>query len=469
MQIESESSLGTTIAENLTLGTYVCQDNKLIYLNQRFADIFGFPDRNSLLQRNLFTEVYPDAETLDLFKDMHDKMISEDISHTGWAQPSAREDGTIFWMEIEAKRVELNGKPAIIGTFKDQTDCQIMAEAMVISQQTLRLLLDAMEDRVYVVSNDHKIVYANKKMLESCHGDINTDPCHKLCRGSDTPCEDCSRDDVFKSDQPLYKEFFNPSNNAWYSVIEMGIRMPGINQPAKLAVARDITNRKEYEQRIRALSHRLLNAQEDERKFISRELHDDLGQRLNAVKMATETLAEDLNSQSDDIQKRLMAINANILSSINSVRKLSGALRPSSLERLGLIEAVRDHIEKIQAMHSLSIDFTTGGMRDVRLSSDTEINIYRIIQEALNNVVKHAGARQATIRLTASHPDLLLRIEDNGAGFALQDQMNPINSGNKLGLVGMFERVQFLNGQFRIVSAPGKGTRLMIEIPIMGN
>lgn len=469
MQIETESSLGTTIAENLTLGTYVCQDNRLIYLNQRFADIFGFPDKNSLLQQDLFTEVYPDVETLDLFKDMHDRMISEDISHTGWAQPSARVDGTIFWMEIETKRVEFNGKPAIIGTFKDQTDCQVMAEAMVISQQTLRLLLNAMEDRVYVVTDDHKIVYANKKMLESCQGDISTDPCHKLCRGLNSPCDDCSRDEVFKSGEPLYKEFFNQANSAWYSVIELGIRMPGLNQPAKLAVARDITSRKESEQRIRALSHRLLTAQEEERKFISRELHDDLGQRLNAVKMATETLAEDLGSQPEDIQKRLMAINANILSAINSVRKLSGALRPSSLERLGLVDAVHDHMEKVKSMHSLSIDFKTGGMKEVKLSSDAEINIYRIIQEALNNVVKHAGARQVTIRLTASHPDILLRIEDNGAGFNPQDQMNPINNGNKLGLVGMFERVQFLNGKFRVASAPGKGTRILIEIPITGN
>lgn len=469
MQIESEPSLGTTIAENLTLGTYVCQDNRLIYLNQRFADIFGFSDRASLLHRDLFSEVYPDSSTLDLFRDMHAKMIAEDIPHAGWAQPSARADGSIFWMEIETKRVSHNGRPAIVGTFKDQTDCQMMAEAMVVSQQTLRLLLDAMEDRVYVVSDDHKIIYANQKMLASCHGDINTDPCHKLCRGSDAPCEDCSRDEVFKSGEPLYKEFFNQANKAWYSVIELGIRMPGINKPAKLAVARDITSRKESEQRIRALSHRLLNAQEDERKFISRELHDDLGQRLNAVKMATETLAEDIASQPETIQKRLAAINAHILSSINSVRKLSGALRPSSLERLGLVDAIHDHIKKVQAMHSLNIDFKAGGMKEIRLNSDAEINIYRIIQEALNNVAKHAGAKQVTLRLTASHPDIFLRIQDDGVGFTIKDQMNPINSGNKLGLVGMYERVQFLNGKFKIISEPGKGTRILIEIPVLEN
>src|SRR5690606_38704579 len=121
---------------------------------------------------------------------------------------------------------------------------------------------------------------------------------------------------------------------------------------------------------------------------------------LNAVKMATETLAEDLGSQPEDIQKRLGAINTNILSAINSVRKLSGALRPSSLERLGLVDAVHDHIEKVKAMHSLPIDFKAGGLKEVKLNSDTEINIFRIIQEALNNVVKHAGARQVTIRLT---------------------------------------------------------------------
>ncbi len=469
MLMKSEADLGTMIVENLSLATYVCQENKLIYLNRRFCDIFGFDDRESLLYRDLFTDIYPDSGSLDLFRGMHEKMLAEGTPHVAWAQPSGRRDGCLFWMEIEAKQVMVNGRPAIIGTFKDQTDCQIMAEAMAVSQQTLRLLLDAMEDRVYVVTDDCQIIYANRKMLETCNGNVQTDPCHKVCRDFATPCEDCRRQEVFNSGKPLYKEFFNETNQAWYSVIELGIRMPGVSRPAKLAVARDITSRKEAEQRIRALSHRLLNAQEDERKVISRELHDDLGQRLNAAKIGIETLAEDLSQQSGEVKKRLDDISKILQSSINSVRQLSGALRPSFMERLGLVEAIRDHIRKLVGVHSLSIDFKAGGIKEIKLDNETEINLYRIVQEALHNVVKHSRASQVNIRLVASHPDILLRIEDNGCGFSLEEQMTPISQGQKLGLVGMAERVDLLHGKFNIVSSSGNGTRIMVEIPFWRN
>ncbi|NIQ93478.1 MAG: histidine kinase, partial [Desulfuromonadales bacterium] len=93
-------------------------------------------------------------------------------------QPSAKPDGTPFWLEIEAHLIEVDGRPAIFGTFQDQTDCQLIARAMHVSQETLRLVLDAMEDRVYVVTDDYEIIYANRKMLDAIGGDIDDQPCY---------------------------------------------------------------------------------------------------------------------------------------------------------------------------------------------------------------------------------------------------------------------------------------------------
>lgn len=459
------ADLFETIVGNISRGMYVIQNNEAIYLNRHFGKMFGFDSVEPLLRRNMFTDVYPDRDSAELFRNMHVQMLANESPLVSWAQPSCRRDGTPFWLEVEARLIDVGGHPAILGTFVDQTDCQYMAEAMAVSQQTLRRLLDAMEDRVYVVTEDFKIVYANRKMLETSCGDPKLDPCHMVCRGLPTPCEACTINEVFETGKPVYKEFYNDSQKSWYSAIELPIRMPGLDRPAKLAVARDITARKETEQRIRALSHRLITAQEDERAVLSRELHDDLGQRLNAAKISIETIAEDLRNIPPEMQQRVNYLADILQGSIQSVRRLSSGLRPSFLERLGLVETLKDHCSKIASLHNIEIDFKAAGVKEHRLDKETEINLYRIAQEALHNIVKHADASQASVRLIASHPVLRLRISDNGSGFDTNRHLDNYDQNTNLGLLGIAERVDLLNGSFELKSAAGEGTRLIIEVP----
>lgn len=464
MPAAADPRLFETIVGNLSDGIYVVQDNKAIFLNERFGEIFGYSSVEDLLGRDLFATVYPDRQSVDLFRRLHDQVLAGNPPRIAWGQPSAKLDGSPFWIEVEARRIEVGGKPAIFGTFHDRTDCKLIGEAMHASQETLRLLLDAMEDRVYVVTDDYRIVYANRKMLAGVCGDIAVDPCYKVCRGLDERCEDCSTDKVFASDEPIHKEFYNERTKSWYSVIELAIRMPGIDRPTKLAVARDITVRKEAEQKIRALSHRLLTAQENERIHLSRELHDDLGQRMNAIKIGIDTLADDLAGSPGDLMARVTYISQLLQSSIEAVRHLAAGLRPTFLERLGLTGAIRNDCAKLSAAHGLRIDFKTAGMKEMKLENEVEINLYRVFQEALNNVVKHAGATEVGVRLIASHPIIRMRIEDNGGGFDVEEQA--VKGGGKLGLVGMAERMDLLNGTFEVISRPGGGTRIVVEVPI---
>jgi signal transduction histidine kinase len=250
----------------------------------------------------------------------------------------------------------------------------------------------------------------------------------------------------------------------WYSVIELPVRMPGVDRPTKLAVARDITERKVAEEKIRALSHRLFSVQEDERKHLSRELHDDLGQRLNAAKIAVDLLARDLAGSPGDIASRLSQLSQVLKGSVESVRHLSAGLRPASLERLGLVGAIRNDCDQLAARQGFKVEFTHHGMDGVRLSHEAEINLYRVVQEALNNVVKHARATEVGIQLVASHPIVRMRIRDNGTGFDPAQRKAKKSQG--LGLVGMAERMDLLHGSFKIHSNPGMGTRITTEIPI---
>lgn len=465
MGMQLNENLLEIISANLSQGMYVLQDSQTIFLNQNFATVFGFESQEDLLNRDMFKDIYPDSMSIDLFKSMHDQVLLEGTQKVSWAQPSLKLDGTPFWLEIEIRQVNINGKIAILGTFVDQTDCQIMAEAMVVSQQTLRRLLDAMEDRVYVVNDKFKILYANRKMRETSYGDPDNDPCHWVCQGATTPCESCSIDEVFSSGKPVHKEYYNEKLRSWYSSIEIPIRMPGLEGPAKLAVARNITARKETEQRVRALTHRLITAQEDERTTLSRELHDDLGQRLNAAKISIETLADDLKGMPIELRNRVDALTEILQGSIQSVRHLSAGLRPPSLEKLGLVEALRDLCHRFTSLHQLNINFKSAGFKELKLDKDTEINLYRIAQEALNNMAKHAKASEGSVRLIASHPTLRLRISDNGTGFDQQtyESMSPTNP--HLGLLGMAERIDLLNGKFVVNSSPGSGTVIIAEVP----
>ncbi|NTV50409.1 MAG: PAS domain S-box protein [Geobacteraceae bacterium] len=457
------SNLFASIVDSLSNGIYVLQDNRAVYLNQRFGEIFGYESLEPLLMCDMYETVYPDRLTVDFFRGVHDQMLANGQTKAAWGQASAKCDGTPIWLDVEAQTVMLNGRPAIMGMFHDFTECKLIGEAMFVSQETLRLLLDAMEDRVYVVTDDLKIVYANQKMMATLCGDINTELCHKVCRGLDSICVDCSAEEVFNSNKPMYKEFYNEITHKWYSVIELAIRMPGINRPAKLAVARDITDRKESEERIRALSHRLLNVHEDERKRLSRELHDDLGQRLNAVKIGVDTLAEDLENFPPEIYNHVSNLSKVLQSSIESVRSICSGLRPASLEMTGLVEAIKKDCANLTELHGLKIDLKSTGMKKINLDSDAEINLYRVFQESLNNIVKHAKASEVRISLIASHPIIRMRIEDNGKGFDILERK--AKNDNRLGLVGIAERVDLMGGTFKMASRPGEGTRIVVEIP----
>jgi PAS domain S-box-containing protein len=451
------------IANSISNGLYVIQDGRALFLNPRMAEIFGYDDTAPLLQREMYGAVYPDPSTVDIFRQANEQALRDDSGVVAWGQPCARTDGTYFWMEVEARRIEVEGKPAVFGTILDRTDCKMIGEAMHLSQETLRLLFDAMEDRVYVVTDDYQLVYANRKMKEGLLGNMDTDPCYLACRGLQEECCDCSMVEVFEKGSPLHKEFFHQGVNRWFSVIELPIRMPGISRRTKLAVARDVTSRKEAEEKIRALTHRLLTAQEEEKRHLSRELHDDLGQRLNAVKMGLEGVRNNCLNDDCELARQATRLCGILDDSIDTLRALSWGLRPPSLERLGLVETIADHCRRLDSISGLQVDIRTAGLDSVTLSPQAEINLFRIIQEALHNVLKHADTPSASVRLVASHPRLIMKIQDEGRGF---DPATSSPSASGLGIVGMKERVDLLRGAFDLQSSPGKGTRITVDIPI---
>ncbi len=230
----------------------------------------------------------------------------------------------------------------------------------------------------------------------------------------------------------------------------------------------DVTERKRAEEYIHTLSQQLIKAQESERQRISSDLHDNLAQDLSSLKIGLDTLLDNQSEVPAEMRQRVSELSKMLQGVIMAVRNLAYDLRPAGLDQLGLVRTVHQHCEEFSDRSGLKVDFFAGGIDDSRVGFDTKISLYRLIQESLNNVKKHADASQVTIRLLASFPNIILRIEDNGKGFDVEDRLVSAANERRMGLRTMEETVALLQGKMRIESRPMQGTKIFIEVPWKG-
>lgn len=233
-----------------------------------------------------------------------------------------------------------------------------------------------------------------------------------------------------------------------------------------LCVGVDVTERKQNRQQIRSLTYALIKAQENERSKIARDLHDHIAQDLSSLKIRLQTLFGTHPAINDE-SRHLVDDTVQILQrSISEVRNLAYDLRPPGLDQIGLVRTLFLYCEDFAHNNDLKIDFIAAGLDDLVLDEDIQINIYRLIQEALHNVKKHAEAKGVTIRLVASSPNLILRIIDDGKGFDVQRWQAKSHKEKRMGLQSMVERVGLLSGSIDIRSRPNRGAGIFINIPI---
>jgi len=210
---------------------------------------------------------------------------------------------------------------------------------------------------------------------------------------------------------------------------------------------------------LRELSRRLLDIQEIERREIARELHDEIGQLLTGLKIALEMTSQLCFQASTRIAKAQSLVNDLIL----RVRGLSLDLRPLMLDDLGLLPTLLWHIERYTSMTGVEVHLSHHGLEGKRFDPRIETVAYRIVQEALTNVARHAGANRATVQVWCVPDTLIVEITDNGSGF---DAEGLISAGRANGLTGMRERAMLLHGALNIDSVAGAGTSIIAELPL---
>jgi signal transduction histidine kinase len=227
------------------------------------------------------------------------------------------------------------------------------------------------------------------------------------------------------------------------------------------ALAKADAERIEREQIRVQYVYGVITAQEDERKRIARELHDSTSQSLTSLIIGLKTLED--NCQHCRKQTHVVELRSIAGQTLDDVHTLSVQLRPSVLDDLGLPEAIRRHVADSRKRYPIDIDLAITGMDGKRLPTEIETALYRIVQEALTNIVRHAAAHTASIFIECSTDKVLVVIEDDGKGF---DVTHVHHQDGHLGLYGIQERAELLAGSLEIESEPGRGTSLFIEIPL---
>jgi PAS domain S-box-containing protein len=221
---------------------------------------------------------------------------------------------------------------------------------------------------------------------------------------------------------------------------------------------------RESETELRYLYSRVLGAREEERKRVARDLHDGLIQSLATLKMNTKTLLGSANFDAGRARE-IMERNVSIASeTIEELRKITSGLRPDMLDRLGLIPTLEWYIDNVFQHLHVKVHLQVKGFKK-RMNRDLEINMYRIFQEALNNVVRHANAENVWLTLKQTGSQCLIMIEDDGQGFDPEAE-GPGSKGQ--GLLGLKERVRLFDGHFYLDSAPGKGCSVKIDMKAFG-
>jgi two-component system, NarL family, sensor histidine kinase DegS len=216
---------------------------------------------------------------------------------------------------------------------------------------------------------------------------------------------------------------------------------------------------------LRIYAEHATMVQEEERKRIALELHDETSQALASLGMDIGTLANNKKISPREISKRLKILQTKTETILEGVRSLSKALRPPMLEEFGLLAALKALVRELTDQQRIKVQFDVEGIPQ-RLSTDTEITTYRVAQEALTNVKKHATAKECSLLLHYSPGKVVIEIRDNGVGFELRRKADDSICLYKLGLIGMQERAKLIGGKLTIKSRPGSGTTVRLELPI---
>lgn len=465
-QLSQSEERYRTIVEQASEGIFISDKNG-IYLdvNTNGARLSGY-SKEELKQMSIY-DLMPDE----------DRMINpskiEEINTTGMALNERRlktKDGSIKPIEISAK---LLADGRYLGIVRDISERKKAEEQLRASELKYRLLFEenpmpmwmiSLPDRQFLDVNQAAqefYGYTRQEFLEMTAYDIRPENTLERYR-----TYEASSTNTGVNHAGIWEHLTKTGSVVKMNIITHNIIYEGKN--ARLILANDVTQKIEAEEalqksheQLRELATHLEHAREAERTHIAREIHDELGQQLTGLKMDISWLNRRLKSQDEEVQKKIDETLALVDGTVKTVRRIATELRPSILDDLGLDAAMEWQSEEFQKRSDITCVFNSN-ISDITVAPDIATGIFRIYQECLTNVARHSGASMVNAFLQIKDNILVLTILDNGKGFIERE----IEEKKTLGLLGMKERAMLLGGSYEITSKPGKGTSVLIIVPL---
>jgi two-component system CheB/CheR fusion protein len=466
--LESESRYRAIIGQSTSGIAELNLNGDHALVNPGFCEMLGYAEAE-LLGLNLRDVTHPDDYPLCL--ELFTETIKTGVPHVSEKRIICK-NGSIIWITESLSRIndEQGDALRVAMIAIDITNRRRAEEALAESENRLKLLIESASDfAIYTLTPDNLIDSWNSGAekvfgwteLEALgkSGEIIFTPEDRETGAPEQELKIALRD----GRAPDERFHLRKDGSRFYaSGVTTVMKSAGNVVQGFVKIARDMSEQLEAEKNVREkeLLQKLVGAQEGERKRIARDLHDELGQQLIALRLKLDLAKqscedEEMSAKIDEIEQIARSID-------NGVDFLAWELRPTALDHLGLVAALENYIKQWAHHSNIAAELFTSNLKKERFAPEVETNLYRIVQEALNNTHKHAKARNVAVMLEKRGDLIVLLIEDDGKGF------NPTTKKSKskgLGLVGMKERAQLVGGEIEIESAPGKGTTVFVRVP----
>jgi PAS domain S-box-containing protein len=443
---------------------FISEKGVCLDANQRAADLFGY-DYNELIGIFGTDVIAPESKEL-----VEQNMLS------GYEKPyeavAQKKDGSKFHVEIRGKMMRYKDKDVRITVIRDIDEQKRAAEALRNSEKRYRDLFNSIPIGLYRTTTEGSILDVNPAMLDIL-GYPDRDGLLQV-KSLETYVDPDDRKQFQRllEEKGFVHDFAvqlrrHDGSSIWVTINTTIVHDSDSQITYYEGAMADISGRKASEERIHELSHQLMQAQEDERRMISRELHDTVAQDLSVAKIECDLIYAELLNKRLPKAQRIQEICEALKKTILDLRNMAYDLRPPVLEELGLVETIYRFCEDFTQMWGMTVDFQSAGLKNLKLDYGIQINLYRLIQEGLTNIRKHAAADRVTLKLAAAFPNIILRVEDNGRGFDVQARAAETDHEKRMGLRSMQERVTLLNGEMKLQSKPGRGTKISIKLPFV--
>jgi PAS domain S-box-containing protein len=471
---ESEEKLAGIIASVTDHMSIIDDKHNIVWANDIAKELFG-PD---LLGKKCYSSYHgydKPCEPCVARKCFEDGKVHE------YETVVTTRDGKqmIFWSVVSATAWHSDGRPKMVAEIsRNITDRKQAEQALRESEEKFRSIFSQSPIGIELYDSKGQLLDANRFCIDifgisdfaevkgfKIFDDPNVpEDAKRKLREGETVRYEVSFDFERVKRLNLYRTTKSGTIELDVLITQLGLKEKESFQ-GYLVQVQDISHRKLAEQRIHTMSQQLIKAQETERQALARDLHDYLAQDLSTAKFGLDTLLDDQAKIPFETRQKVSDLSKTLRGIIKTIRDMAYSLSPASLNELGLVQTLVQYCEEFSARSSVKIDFFHTGIDKLVMGFDSQINLYRLVQEGLNNIKKHADASYAIIRLLAVFPNIILRIEDDGKGFDVKDRLLTAMADKRMGLRSMQERVSLLRGTMTIQSRPMDGTRIFITVP----